>query len=375
MPRRAPALLLYCHGSLGLGHLVRSLALVRALTSEFRVVLLYGGRLPDGIPLPPGVDVVVLPPVGDPAEPARRERVLATFRAVRPRVLVLELFPFGRKKLLRELLALLRQARALGPAAPVVVSSVRDLLVGSRRDQARHDARACRLANRWFDAVLVHSDPRFARLEESFRPNVPLRVPVHHTGFVQASPTPAAGSARSGIVVSAGGGLVGAPLLRAAVDAHALLAPGTPMTVVAGPFVPEDDWQALCAAAELRTTLGLSLLRSVPDLAPLLRTASLSVSQCGYNTALEVLLAGPRPLVVPFAEGREDEQTRRARRLERLGAVRVLPPDGLDGATLARELAALPRFRPAPLDLDVGGAERTTELLSRLVHERFEAVA
>jgi predicted glycosyltransferase len=42
---------------------------------------------------------------------------------------------------------------------PRVVCSVRDILVGGRSNQARHDQRACELANRSFDAIMVHSDP------------------------------------------------------------------------------------------------------------------------------------------------------------------------------------------------------------------------
>ncbi len=114
----------------------------------------------------------------------RREMILGAYRRHRPRVVMIELFPFGRKKFADELLPLLELAHA-DRARPLVVCSVRDILVG-RSDQPEHDERASRLANRWFDAVLVHADPRFARLEESFRPRTPLEIPVRYTGFVVA---------------------------------------------------------------------------------------------------------------------------------------------------------------------------------------------
>jgi predicted glycosyltransferase len=91
------------------------------------------------------------------------------------------------------------------------------------------------------------------------------------------------------------------------------------------------------------------------------------VSQCGYNTALDVLGAGVPALVVPFAEGREDEQTRRARRLEDLGAVRVLEAERADGSALAAAIRELLRFRPAPLDLELDGARTTTLILANLL--------
>jgi predicted glycosyltransferase len=368
-----PALLFYCQHSVGLGHLTRSYALSRALTQRFRVVLVCGGPVPDGIAPPEGVEVVALPPVGvgadgrfgshdpalslDEAWAARRERMLAALADVRPAVVLVELFPFGRAKFARELVPLLEAARAAGAAT---ASSVRDILVSRRRDQRAHDERAAARANAQLDAVLVHSDPAFARLEDTFAPVRRLTVPVHHTGFVVRNGDSPPNGAR-GLVVSAGGGRVGGPLLRAAAGARRLLGSELPMRLVAGPFLPADDWRALAAAD------GVELVRTVPDLAAELRGAVASVSQCGYNTALDVVRAGVPALVVPYATPQEDEQLRRARRLERLGAVRVLDPARLGSATLARAIEQVLRFEPAPPRLDTGGARRTAEILWEMV--------
>jgi len=90
------------------------------------------------------------------------------------------------------------------------------------------------------------------------------------------------------------------------------------------------------------------------------------VSQCGYNTMLDLLRTGVPALVVPFAEGGEDEQTRRADRLARLGAVRVLEADRLDGRSLAAAVRALLAFRPEPVALDLDGARATALLVGNL---------
>jgi predicted glycosyltransferase len=171
-------------------------------------------------------------------------------------------------------------------------------------------------------------------------------------------------------VVSAGGGIVGAPLFKAALAAQGELweTERLPMTVVAGPFHPEDDWDALRRAAQDRP--GLELHHSVPDLGVELRDAAASVSQCGYNTAMDILYSGVPALFVPFAKGREDEQTNRARRLEKLGLVRVLEPGRLDGPALAREIRAILRFRPKPAVLDLNGAGNTARLVWRMVADR-----
>ncbi|MEA2244972.1 MAG: hypothetical protein QOD24_4528, partial [Solirubrobacteraceae bacterium] len=170
-----PALLCYCQHSVGLGHLMRSYALCGALSERFRVVLLCGGALPEGIRPPAGVQVLALPPLGvgaaggfvshDPrytverAWAVRAERILAAFRAVRPVAVLVELFPFGRAKFARELVPLLEAARAAGA---LNACSLRDILVSNRADQEAFDDRAAALANAHLDAVLVHSEPGFA---------------------------------------------------------------------------------------------------------------------------------------------------------------------------------------------------------------------
>jgi predicted glycosyltransferase len=352
---------------------------VRALSQRFRVVLLNGGPLPEGIAVPEGIHIVHLPPVGldaghrlvsrdtavslDEAQVQRRALILDTFHACRPALVLIELFPFGRKKFAGEILPLLRAAKA-SPGRPLVACSLRDILVSARDDQQRHDERARRLADRYFDAVLVHADPGFARLEESFRPARPLRVPVLYTGFVAPERRAAqADERRHHVLVSAGGGSVGYPLLAAALEAQRLLwpRPGLEFRLVAGPFLPEPDWLRLCEAARGRE--GVELVRHVPDLALEMRRAAASVSQCGYNSALDIVVSGVPALVVPYADPGENEQTERASRLAALGAVRHLPPAELSGQRLAAEILELLSFAPRPAAIALDGAARSAQLL------------
>ena len=157
-----PRLLLYCQHSLGLGHLARSLAVADALSESFEVTLLNGGRFPAGTRLPRDVRIVNLPPLGhdddyqlvslDPewtvaeAQEERLRRILAVLELKAPHVLLVELFPFGRKKFAFELVPLLEAARSQRPSRPLVLCSLRDILVTGRRDQAGHDERASQRA-------------------------------------------------------------------------------------------------------------------------------------------------------------------------------------------------------------------------------------
>jgi predicted glycosyltransferase len=380
-----PRLLLYCQHSLGLGHLVRSYALAAALSQRFDVHLVCGGELPLEPAPPAGVSIVALSPLGaaedqslvsrDPgidlecARALRCEQLLTSLELIDPGVIAVELWPFGRKRFTDEIVALLSAARER-PDPPVVVSSVRDVLVASRHDQQRHDDRAGGLAERWLDAVLVHSDPRVARLEETFQPASPLAVPLIYTGFVASDVARAPEQLPEGtLVVSAGGGAVGEPLLRAAIDAHELLREeAPPMVLVAGPFLSDERFVALADRCRRRDSIDLR--RSVPALAPLLAGAAGSLSQCGYNTALEIVQTRVPALVVPYLNGREDEQLRRARRLADLGLVRLVDPATPGPQALADAIRRLGDFVPARSAIDMGGASRTCEALCDLLAQR-----
>ena len=393
--RELPRLLFYCQHSLGIGHLTRSFALAAALAQRFHVVFLNGGRLPVGLPVPAAIELIDLPPLGmddghtvisrdaahDVAQAQSRRRALidAALRQHRPAVLLVELFPFGRKKFAGEILPLIRAAKNQAGAAALIACSLRDILVDSRPDQQHHDDRARWLADRHFDAVLVHADPSFARLEDSFHPRRPMRVPVHYTGYVVPQREPLAQAPRGEhLLVSAGGGIVGDALFRTALQARALLGRTLgqtlghrlPMRFIAGPFLPEAQWAALQQAAH--GVAGVELLRQVPDMVAEMRSARASLSQCGYNTALDIVVAAVPALVVPYEAPGENEQSERATRMAALGAMQCLNAADMTAPKLAASIEALLAFQPRAAALDLDGANRSAWLLE-LMHLAAQA--
>jgi predicted glycosyltransferase len=377
-----PRLLFYCQHSVGLGHLVRSMNLATGLADDFDVTLLNGGPWPPDLPQPDGLDIVHLPPLGldensalvsrdqqytvDEAVAIRKRMIDEAFRSIAPDVLLVELFPFGRKKFSPELMPLLEAARAARPA-PLVACSLRDILVASRRDQQAFDDRASRTCNEFFDAVLVHADARFVSLDETFHPTVPLRTPVHYTGFVRAPVVRDTTRTRQRrVLVSAGGGLVGEPLFQAAVEAHPrlLVDHGLRTTIVTGPFLPDDVLDDLLSRAA--ETSGLEVRRYVSDLGAEMAVSAVSVSQAGYNTTMDILGCTTPSIVVPYCVGNEDEQAERARRLEQLDALRVVEAEGLTGALLADAVRDALAWQPLSVPLDLDGRTNTATLLRSL---------
>ena len=386
--------LLYVQHLLGIGHVRRAALLAEALTDQgWSVTVAYGGFPVVGAGFGAARVVRLSPvraadasfsalvgedgqPVDDAWKAARRDRLLALFEDLRPDIVLTESFPFGRRMFRFELAPLLDRARATQPR-PLIASSVRDVLVLKRNPDKR--AWMAEAARRWYDIILVHGDPALMPFAASFPEAATIADLIHHTGYVAPSghgATPRSPplvddgeSEEPGsneVVVSVGGGAVGGALLRSAAAARPLCgrAVGMRWRLLAGPEMPAADLAALGDAAAVDPMIVVESAR--PDFPALLRRCRLSISQAGYNTAMDVLAAGCRAVFVPFAQGSETEQRDRAALLAARGFAEVVDEADLTSASLAaavdRVLAGPPPPRAA---IAVDGAERSAALLCR----------
>ena len=341
--------------------------------------VVFGARPPATLDLS-GLDTVQLEPVlaadarftaivtDDGADyetvlPSRREGFARAVGRVRPDILVTESFPLGRRRFTDEILPVLETL----PETTVVAASVRDVLV--RKSRSKERAMAA-VAERFYSRILVHADPDFVRLDDSFGAVQAIAPLVRYTGFLRADSHAAtaasmaddeAGTTSDGreIVVSAGGGAVGAPLVEAALGAARVGLPAWPWRILVAPGLTHmlPGWRA-----NAPDNVVLELNR--PDFARILGQAALSISQAGYNTVLDVLEAGVRAILVPFAAHDETEQTARAEALAARGLAQCLDEATLTPTRLAAAaefaLAAPPPQRPR---LDLSGAARSAEIL------------
>ena len=362
---------------LGIGHLMRAAHLARYLAAKgWQVEVASGGdALPEldvgrarfhQLPALRAADAAFSglvdsdgKPPSDDFKTARRDQLLRLYAAADPEILILEHYPFGRRQMRFEL-EMLMAAASQSSARPIILSSVRDILV--ERKPEREEETVAAIGR--FDAVLVHGDPALVPLESSFGAATRIKSKLVYTGYVGGSaPMPVApiGEGDNEIVVSAGGGAVGGKIAEMALSAAASL-----------PHVRR--WRILVGA-----NAGPRLLRKLRARAPswviveparrdfrgLLARCAVSVSQAGYNTVVDVLAAGARPVLVPFATERETEQTLRAERLAQRGLARVLPesamtPDRL--AAFVAEAMAMPR----PLGkVKIDGEAETERVLAR----------
>lgn len=378
--------LFYVQHLLGVGHLRRSEILAVAMAEAgLEVTVALGGRPVPEVPFR-GVRIAQLPPaqiagedfsalldahgrsVDDAWKAARRDALLGVLRDIVPEVLLIELYPFGRRQFAFELQPLLDAARAR-MTRPIIACSVRDILVASKKPgRAENIIRTLRGS---FDVVLVHGDPGLIPFEATFPLASHIADLIRYTGYV-APPAPA-GTSREGageVLVSAGGGAVGAALLDAALAARPL----TPLRdrlwrLIAGPNFPAADFDRLAMQADA----GMIVERFRDDFVSRLATAALSISQAGYNTTMDILRTGVPAVVVPYETASETEQRLRSDVLAAKGLLTVVPADALTPQSLAAAIPQALARQPAMHRVNLSGAESTARLVGELARRGSSA--
>lgn len=386
-------IMFYCQYLSGMGHLVRSSEIVRSLVKDFQVYFINGGPKIEGFEMPPEVQLIRLPAlwledgkftVGDgelsveEVKEIRKNQLIYEFDRVQPDCLITEFFPFGRHKLLFELIPLVEYIKSTSPTTKIACS-LRDV-IGKESDPEEEDS-ICYLMNRYFHLLLFHSDPNFQTFTESFSRHQDIQSVVKHTGFVtqsaiinQANIPKLWGKENPEsikILLSIGGGRIGHELLERIVEASSILDKGIPhiIKIFTGPFMPESKVIKLKKLALNRSNIQIETFTS--NLIAYMKTADISVSLSGYNTTMNILSTGVRALVVPIGhENQDKEQLIRTTKLEALGIVDFIHPQDLDAAKLAEKIITCLNKKTIGVNkFDLQGAVNTTNFLKEFLHQ------
>lgn len=362
---------------LGTGHLTRIMTLAKGFVQAGHTALVVSGGMPVPRLVDSTVDLVQLPPLRSDGTDfsrllddrgalasadlmAERQRLLVeTCAGFQPDALVTELFPFGRRSLRIEFLALLTAAR-LTENRPTIFASIRDILAPPGKP-AKVDFADQTIAQ-FYDAVLVHSDAAITPLDLSWPVSAALRAKLQYTGFVAPPPPDHHPDhlGRGEILVSAGGGDVGDDLFLCA-RAAAALDPARVWRILVG----GQDAGSKADALQRAATGNLIVEAARPDFRQMLHHAAASVSFCGYNTALDLLQTACPAVFVPFDAGQEVEQVIRARALERQPGFAVLDTAALSPAALLDAVNAV-IAAPSRQPTDTSGVARTVETVGKL---------
>ncbi|MEF2553690.1 glycosyltransferase [Aurantimonas sp. A2-1-M11] len=362
---------------LGVGHLRRGELLSDAMAKQGLSVTVALGGLPVAempfasahvVQLPPahidGANFKTLydadgQPITDAWRAARRDALLALYDEVRPDIVLLEMFPFGRWRFKFELVPLLERASRDKPRVRCV-TSVRDILVETKHPERA--AKGAALARAHLDAVLVHSDPSLFAFAQTYPHAREIDDLIRYTGYVTEPAERGAADDNGEVIVSAGGGAAAGMLMRTVMAAR----PHTPLAdrvwrFLTGPRLTEDEFQALAAAADARTIVK----RFETNFQERLDGCALSISQAGYNTVMNLLRAEARAVVVPYDEGEETEQWFRADRMGKMGLLSVVPTSQLSATTMAAAVTDAWRRSPGERpSIDLEGAANAAAMIA-----------
>jgi len=346
---------IYGYSNRGAGHIVRMRRLAAALAP---LDLLWLGHVPPEASTPlPRPHAAATEPLDSMAAwsrlydrmTAHGEKILQLVREQPVDLLITEYFPFARLLLEAEIIPVLSEVKASGGK---IVASMRDV-GGDAPWRMAIALRTTHLLNQYFDLVLWHGDKSF--LPFDFPVPGRIQIPIVQTGYVSAPPQARAAKPKpKRIIVSVGRGRTGAMgVVRPALEAfHTLVHEGWDLMLLPGEG--NIDMAQSLLDEELRPHV--TIKPWLPTLIDELSTATVSISQCGYNTFTEVVRSGARGIFIPYGDPGDEEQALRANRIGQYPGFRCLMPGPSLGEQLVASVREVSKETPAPPALALDGA-------------------
>ena len=372
----------YCQHSMGIGHLVRSFALVNSLKKSFQVTLVSGGDFPEGIKVPEEINFIQLPPIGIDANnnltaigtsdsaynvmKIRQKKMVSIYDEILPDIFISEYFPFGKILFMGELLPILKRIKSSDKPVEVVCS-LREILEPKSFKKKIGEDFSVKISNDFYSNILVHGDADFISLDETCPQLSRINVPVSYTGYVSSEKyTPKINRENfKEIVLSAGGGKVAQPFISKMVSSfnNFGFGEGIILRVVAGPIYPIEEWEML--QESVKNYPDIILNRSVESLSEIWKKARLSISPGGYNTLMEVICSRIPALIIPYINESNSEQEIRATKLQKKGLIETINFEKSSEEELALAVKKTLNFIPAEKELNLNGAENTRIILEQ----------
>lgn len=316
-------ILFYCQSLVGLGHLTTSLLVISELLKYADVELIHGGQSIQQMPVLSGfrhlrlptilidsaTDELYAPDSDSPIEAiwAQRAAAIEQFVDWSYDAVIVEFFPFGRRRLKKEILGLFSTVRQRCGTIPIFCF-VREILVPAPLEA---EQRMVKLVQEHIHTVFVRGDPSIVRFEETFSLTDDIADRLVYVGYV-SPPAPEQWPIRENkIMVSQGGGEIGMNLLRAAIQTAPLLTEYQFLVVTSSRASATEiaELQVLIASDNVKVVSFLSNFQAE------LLTAALSISLGGDNTLMDVISTRTSALAFPY-----DGNSEQGLRIEKLAS-------------------------------------------------------
>lgn len=280
-----------------------------------------------------------------------------------PAIVITEGFPFARRRFAQEIHHLIDIVKT-SQNNPSIVCSVRDIIQPIERNDRQNQVIAT--LNEHYDHIFVHGEERFVPLQDSFGRLNEIHTPLSYTGYLDTAAIAHKSLPRTAgwILVSAGGGVAGQAIYETAMQA-ALTAGRAAWNwhILIGHAVNERSFQRW----RQRASHNVTVERNRRDFRQLLASCQISISQIGYNTAVDLVQTGTKGVVVPYDADGEKEQMMRARALEQFNHVKVLEASDLNAKTLVDRISCMMHEELEPVSpFQASGKQRFLQQLNSL---------
>lgn len=402
----------YSQHLIGVGHHFRNREIANELSKKHTVYFFDGGRPIPKANLADGITHIALPPLHANHEDLsitrqdthakRQETLTNTLSQIKPDVLCIEFFPFCRWSLRQEIISAIETALQTNPNVKIICS-LRDIPTRAKDTELQHrmpyperqDGDALRYystpfggihhehiafnrryyeeviptLNTYFDAVLVHGDPKLSRLEDHFPWVSDINVPVVYTGFVTAklkNKNRPENAPQNYVLVSAGGGAEGLSIVAPCIEAwKELQKTGSfsnhKMVIFAGAFIDETHFNTLHQCCNNESFI---LERFTDNFLAWMNHAYLSISRAGYNTCMNLLETKTSAILIPSIA--MDDQEFRAKTFDDLGIAKTIHPDHLSPSTITQAITQSLGKKIPDHHIALDGAEKTRKFIESL---------
>jgi predicted glycosyltransferase len=356
---------MYSHDTFGLGHLRRCRTIAHSLVGAFKgvhVLIISGSQIAGAFDFKARVDFVKIPSViklynGEYTSIGRhinieetiewRTKIIrSTAESFEPDILIVDKEPLGLK---RELLPTLEYLKKKGCRLVVGLRDVLDDEELLAAEWGRNDT--LRYIKRFYDDIWIYGPEGFWNPLQGLSLPKGLEKRFTYTGFLRrevplrAQPLEAALPEKY-ILVTAGGGGDGAPLMRSVIRArlverHRHL----PFVLILGPFMNNDERAEIRQLAAVDPDIHVLDFVNQPE--SLMTGAAAIVGMAGYNTFCEIISFNKPAMLVPRVLPRREQLIRATRAAELNLVDAVLPMEADDETIMSARLLELPnRVRP-----------------------------
>lgn len=392
---------LYTHDTFGLGHVRRSLHIIRSLANRLpraSIMLITGSpALSVFKDLPQHVDIVKIPTVvKSGARGSRpphlllsvletthlRSRIIKeTVLAFAPDVFIVDNFPLGSQS---ELLTILQSLKSL-PTKTIL--GLRDILDSPDTVKADWNRQGIYdVLEDYYDKILVYGNKDLFDVIEEYSLPTQIAEKVRYCGYLtDTSPVkydPEKVRCELGvkgpfILVTGGGGGDAFPLIDMFLKTIPQL-PDMYSVILTGPLMGVNDRNKL--EQQIGGNPKIIFRNFCPDIRTYIKAADVVLTMCGYNMAAEILMHNAKAIVVPrtwkygehakrYKTSEEREQIIRAQILARFGFIDLIEPEKLTVDQLFQKINEVMgrKERRRHVRLNINGLDSAVEEILKTV--------